>query len=301
VLADSAARTLIARSGLGFNRIGSTAECDSGEAIKPSNRAGITTGVWALGLPEWWTTEKVSHLNGGVDASITLRVSAAAVPEWDARPRAPERRGDRVNGPLEVVADWANSIIRDLGYVGIALLVALENVFPPIPSELILPMAGFLAGRGEFWLPGVIAASTVGSVAGALALYAAGHWFGRRHLRNLVKKHGQVLFVSTDDVDKAEEWFGRHGSKSVLIGRCAPVVRSLISIPAGFARMRLPKFVIFTAIGSAIWNSLLTGLGWFLGDQWQVVRDYMQYLEYAVIIALAAAVAWFIWRRRSAH
>lgn len=200
------------------------------------------------------------------------------------------------------LAEWVTDVIESLGYVGVAALVALENIFPPIPSELILPLAGFLAGQGRFNLPAVILAATVGSVTGALALYVVGAWLGDRRLRALVERYGRYAMIGADDLERANGWFDRHGATAVLICRLVPVVRSLVSIPAGFRRMSLRTFIIYTAIGSTIWNSVLIGLGWVLGDRWTEVEQYTGYLEYAVIAILVMAVARFFWgRRKSRH
>lgn len=202
---------------------------------------------------------------------------------------------------LSNLADWVTGVIESLGYVGIAALIALENVFPPIPSELILPLTGFLSGQGRFWLPAAILAATVGSVVGALILYGLARWLGEQRLRWLVGRFGKFLLLKEGDLDRASAWFSRHGGKAVLIGRLVPVVRSLVSIPAGLALMPLSRFVLYTAIGSALWNGALIGLGWTLGDRWEQVQRYGQFLEYAVLAALVVGIGWFIWQRRSSR
>ncbi|HEV2067718.1 MAG TPA: DedA family protein, partial [Thermomicrobiales bacterium] len=153
-------------------------------------------------------------------------------------------------GFLDGLASWAADVIDALGYIGVFLLIVLENVFPPIPSEAILPLAGFLAGQGRMWLPAVIIAATLGAVAGALILYAAGAWFGDRRVRWLINKYGKWFAVSEGDLDKANDWFDRYGGFAVLLCRLVPIVRSLVSIPAGLRRMNLTTFIIYTAIGS---------------------------------------------------
>lgn len=202
---------------------------------------------------------------------------------------------------LSDFADWVTDVIESLGYVGIASLIALENVFPPIPSELILPLTGFLCGQGRFWLPAAVLAATVGSVVGALILYGVARWLGEQRLHWLVGRFGKFLLLKEGDLDRASAWFSRHGGKAVLIGRLVPVVRSLVSIPAGFAPMPLSRFVVYTAVGSALWNGALIGLGWALGDRWEQVQRYGQLLEYAVLAALVVGTGWFIWRRRSSR
>lgn len=200
--------------------------------------------------------------------------------------------------PFARVAKWATSVVQSLGYIGVAFLIALENLVPPIPSELILPLAGFLAGQGRFWLPGVVVAATAGSVGGALILYGLGAWLGEARLRRLLRRFGRFLRLQEGELDRAQQWFDRHGDKAVLLGRLVPVVRSLVSIPAGLNRMSLRRFVLYTALGSGLWNSALVGLGWALGDRWDQVCHYGQLFEYATLAALAVALAWFFWRHR---
>jgi membrane protein DedA with SNARE-associated domain len=199
---------------------------------------------------------------------------------------------------MSAIGTWAQDVIDRLGYVGVAVLIALESLFPPIPSELILPLTGFLAGQGRMWLPAAVLAATIGSVTGALALYGLGAWWGEERLRQIVDRYGRYLLLSEKDLDRAIRWFNDHGGRAVLIGRLAPVVRSLVSIPAGIERMNLGMFVLYTAIGSAIWNSVLIGLGWWLGDRWEEVENYANYLQYVVIAAIVAVIARFVWKRK---
>ena len=196
------------------------------------------------------------------------------------------------------LASWAADVIESLGYGGVAMLIVLENVFPPIPTEAILPLAGFLAGQGRMWLPGVILAATVGAVIGALILYGIGAWFGDERVRWLVRRYGRWLGVQERDLDKANGWFDRHGGKAVMICRMVPIVRSLVSVPAGLRRMNLARFVLYTALGSGLWNSILILCGWWLGDNWEEVGHYVDYLEYPVILALIGGALWFIWKRK---
>lgn len=188
-------------------------------------------------------------------------------------------------------------IIERFGYTGIALLIALETIFPPLPSEIILPMGGFTASRGDLMLWGVILAATLGSVIGALVLYAVGYWFGQERLYWLVDRYGRYVLLKQSDIDKANGWFERYNTKAVLIGRMIPVVRSLISIPAGLTRMSLPTFIVYTTIGSALWNSALIGSGYMLGNNWDEVEQYVGYLQYAVILGAIAGAGWFVWSR----
>jgi membrane protein DedA with SNARE-associated domain len=195
------------------------------------------------------------------------------------------------------LAGWVTTIVTAMGYWGIALLVALENLLPPIPSELVLPLAGFLAGRGRFSLPMVVLAATGGSVAGALVLYALGRRLGEERLRRFVKGPGRYLLLREHDLDRAASWFDRHGGQAVFIGRLVPFVRSGVSVPAGVERMSVWRFTLYTTAGSAVWNGILVGLGWALGEQWERVSEYTQWLSYAVLAAVTAAIGWFVWRR----
>lgn len=204
-----------------------------------------------------------------------------------------------VASPLSTITSWALDLVERLGYAGVALAVAMENVFPPIPSEAILPMAGFLVGQGRFSFPAVLIAATIGSVVGALLLYALGYFFGEHKLRVLFRRFGRFALLDEQDMNTAIEWFGRHGTKAVLICRVVPIVRSLISVPAGLVRMSLGTFILYTAIGSGVWNTLLISAGWVLGNEWERVEGYISYIEYATIAGILALVMTYIWKRRN--
>ena len=159
------------------------------------------------------------------------------------------------------------SLIEQYGYAGIFFLIALENLIPPIPSEVILTFGGFLTLGTGLGVPGVIAAATLGSLAGAAVLYGAGLLLSKERLKKIAAgRAGRLLGLQAEDVEKADAWFRRTGTKAVFFCRCVPVVRSLISIPAGMSRMRLPQFFLYTAAGSLIWNLLLVSLGAFMGE-----------------------------------
>jgi len=192
---------------------------------------------------------------------------------------------------------FVTGVVDRLGYVGLALMIALENVFPPIPSEVILPLAGFNVWQGNFSFPMTVLAATVGSVIGALVLYGVGRWLGEERLRGLVRRHGSKVFIKESDVDKAGAWFARHGAIAVLLCRLLPIVRSLISIPAGIEAMPIGKFVVFTAIGSALWNAALIGAGWALGTQWDKVEIVVGYLQWVVLVVGAILVLQFLRKR----
>ena len=188
------------------------------------------------------------------------------------------------------VGQWVVDVIGTLGYLGLALLLVAENLFPPIPSEVVLPLAGFLVGRGDLSLWGAIFAATLGSVAGALVLYALGRWGGRR----LVLRYGQWLRVDEKGLKDAEGWFRRYGDWVVLFARVVPVARSIVSIPAGTMKMPVARFVLLTTLGSAVWNSILIGAGVALGANWQAVEGWMGSYSDVVLISGTVAVALFL-------
>lgn len=193
--------------------------------------------------------------------------------------------------------NWVVGLVETLGYAGLAIVVALENVFPPIPSEAVLPLAGYLVHQGRMTLWGAILASTLGSVAGALVLYWLGAAWGEQRVRGLVKKHGWWLTIDEEDLDRANEWFDRHGKAAVFIARLAPLTRSIISIPAGVKRMPMATFLIYTTLGSGIWNALLIGAGMLLGANWTLVEKYQSILGTGVVVLLVGAIVWFVGRR----
>jgi membrane protein DedA with SNARE-associated domain len=195
---------------------------------------------------------------------------------------------------LTGLAGLITDIIAALGPIGVGVLVALETVFPPIPSELILPLSGYLASRGRMSLAAVVIGATLGSLAGALALYWAGAALGQKRLRRLAER---TPLVEVDDLERAEGWFDRHGGLAVLIGRVVPVVRSLVSVPAGVERMPLWRFILYTIIGSGVYNLVLIGLGYVLGSRWQTVEQYSNYLNYAIYAAILVTVGLFALKR----
>jgi membrane protein DedA with SNARE-associated domain len=202
--------------------------------------------------------------------------------------------GDTGNGSLGAIGDWVMSLMEALGAIGAGLAVAIENLFPPIPSEVILPLAGFAASRGELDLTAAIVCTTLGSVLGALALYGLGAWLGRERMRRIAH---HLPLVDVEDVDRTEAWFRRHGAKAVFFGRMIPLFRSFISIPAGIERMPLWKFALLTTAGSLIWNTAFILAGFWLGEQWHLVEPYADVLQWVVIVGVVAALAWFVLTR----
>ena len=192
------------------------------------------------------------------------------------------------------LAGWVLDVIDAMGAVGVAALVALENLFPPLPSEVVLPLAGFLAGQGKLSLAAVLVAATVGSVVGALVLYWAGAALGRDRMRRIAER---LPLMDADDVDRAQGWFDRHGRSAVLVGRLVPGVRSLVSIPAGIARMPLLPFLGYTTLGSAAYNAVLVLLGHQLGSRWRSVEKYSDPINYGVYALIVLGILVAVLRR----
>ncbi|CAL9621035.1 hypothetical protein SUDANB95_05814 [Actinosynnema sp. ALI-1.44] len=186
---------------------------------------------------------------------------------------------------------WVTDLMEAFGAPGAGIAIALENLFPPLPSEVFLPLAGFTAAQGGMSLIAAILWTTAGSVAGALVLYYVGALLGRDRVRRIAEK---MPLVKVSDVDKTEDWFQRHGRATVFFGRMVPIFRSLISIPAGVERMPLPTFIAFTAAGSAIWNTALILAGYALGENWHLVERYLGVASKVVIGVVVLAIAWFV-------
>ncbi|MBR3198849.1 MAG: DedA family protein [Bacilli bacterium] len=182
------------------------------------------------------------------------------------------------------------SIMNKFGYLGVFSLIAIENIFPPIPSEVILLFGGFMTTYSKLNIIGVIIASTLGSLIGALILYYIGKILNKERLKKLVKgKIGKILRLKEKDIDKADEWFDTKGNKTVFFCRFVPILRSLISIPAGMSEMEMPKFLLYTIVGSAIWNSVLSISGSIVGKKWEkilAVFDTYAHLTLVVLIIL---------------
>lgn len=201
---------------------------------------------------------------------------------------------EATGGVFGVISQWAIDIMGFLGAPGAGLAIFLENVFPPIPSEIILPLAGLAAYEGKFTIVEAILWTTLGSLLGAYLLYGLGRWLGHDRTVALARK---LPFIDEDDVTKTVAWFNRHGNKAVFFGRMLPIFRSLISIPAGIERMPAVRFGLLTLAGSLIWNTLFVGAGFLLGPAWEqilIVADALKYLVYAGLVVF---VAWFVWTR----
>lgn len=194
--------------------------------------------------------------------------------------------------------NWAADVIDAIGFAGVAILVALENVFPPIPSELILLLTGFNVSEGRFDFVSAVVAATIGSVVGAYFLYAIGRLVHEDRLEALLAGVGKYLGLKKSDVHKGFKWFERHGTAVVLFGRLIPVVRSVVSIPAGAEKMPVLRFTLLTAAGSLVWNIVWVAIGWGLGDQWEKAGTWGDYLQYGVIAAMVLGLAVIVIRSR---
>ena len=192
---------------------------------------------------------------------------------------------------LSSLATWVQDVIEQLGYLGVALLVVLENVFPPIPSEIVLPFAGFVAQRGSDSVVLMILAATVGSVIGALIMYWIAAIIGDERLHAFTRRFGKWVQIREADLTRAEEWFDRHAMSAVLVGRCVPLIRSVVSIPAGFRRMKLIPYIAYTFLGSLAWNIALVGAGAVLGENWERVEPVIATFQWIVIVVILAGIA----------
>ncbi len=198
---------------------------------------------------------------------------------------------------LSGLLDWTVSLMDVIGPAGAGVAIALENLFPPLPSEVVLPMAGLAASAGSFTLFEALAWTTAGSIVGALLLYGLGASVGVDRLRRIAAR---VPLLNPEDVDRTVGWFHRHGRKAVFFGRMIPIFRSLISIPAGVVRMPVWRFILLTGAGSLIWNSVFVLAGYLLGESWHIIERYADVLQYLVIGGAALAVAWFAFVRTRA-
>jgi membrane protein DedA with SNARE-associated domain len=208
-----------------------------------------------------------------------------------------------MNATIASIGDWVRDVVTSSGYPGLAALILIENLFPPIPSELILPLAGFYVGKGDLNFILAVLAATAGAVAGALIIYAISRFGGRR----VLLRYGRILRIREKDLDRADDWFDRYGWWIVLGGRLIPGARSLVSIPAGLSEMPVGRFLALTTVGSAIWNTALVGAGWALGSNYDKVASIVGPMSTVVIAVLAVSlIAGTVWllrrgRRRRAE
>ena len=201
---------------------------------------------------------------------------------------------------MHQMSEWVLVIMAKFGYLGIIFAMFAENVFPPIPSELIMPAAGFASAKGDLNILLVIAAGTFGSVLGALPLYYLGSLFNEERLVIFTKRYGKYVFIKPEDILSSNVWFDKHGKKAVFFGRMVPGIRSLISIPAGMNKMPLFSFLILTALGASIWTTILTLAGFYLGKNYEVIATMLApYSKVFLLLAIVIIIVWFIKGRLS--
>jgi len=194
------------------------------------------------------------------------------------------------------MTEWIIGVIQGTGYLGIALLMLLENVFPPVPSELVLPFAGYVAATGQLHPAGVWLAATAGSLLGALPWYWAGRKLGHGGLCRFAQRHGRLLTLSPADVNRAQDFFRRHGPASVGFGRLVPGVRSVISMPAGVGRMPVASFLLWSAVGTLAWNLVLVAAGYLLRSQYEQAQQVFEWATRAVVAGLLGIYLWRVIR-----
>jgi len=196
--------------------------------------------------------------------------------------------------------DWITNTIAALNYWGIALLMLLENILPPIPSEVIMPLAGFTVTQGKLNFVWVVIAGTIGSILGALPWYYIGRRMGEKRLRRWIDRHGKWLTLSGEDIDKSKQWFNKYGGAVVLFGRLIPGIRTLISVPAGFEEMPWLKFLLYSLVGTVVWNVLLTYAGFLLGRNFQMIEKILGPVSGIVLIGLLLFFGiWVVRRKKS--
>lgn len=203
---------------------------------------------------------------------------------------------------LAELARLVVDVVHSFGYVGVFVLVLSGSLFLPIPTELTLPLFGFLVGQGRLSFGVVLLTATAARVAAALIFYSLGLRIGEERLRRLIERVERTKLLFGSDLDRARAAFGRHGGKAILIGHLIPGVGALISVPAGLGRMPIRwRFLGYTVVGATVWTGTLVGLGWALGRRWRVVELYASFLGFAVLTVLLIAILWFLWRRWRAH
>src|SRR5215210_534458 len=207
-----------------------------------------------------------------------------------------------MGGVLTDLVRWVIDVVHSLGYVGVFVLILAGSVYLPVPTELTLPLFGFLMGNGRLTFVPVLLSATAARVSASLILYAVGFRLREARLRRVIKHFERYKLLFVSDFERASMVFERHGGKAILVGHLIPGVGALVSVPAGLKRMPLRwRFLGYTVLGCTIWNGSLIGLGWALGGRWRIVEVFTSFVGFAVLTVLLAATAWFIWRRRRAH
>lgn len=195
------------------------------------------------------------------------------------------------------LTEWILSIMEQLGYLGIALLMFLDNVIPPIPSEIIMPSAGYAASQGQLLLSGVIIAGCIGSLTAAALLYWIGYQFNHDAIFRFTDRYGKYLFIKSEDIQKSLLWFEKYGHRIVFFGRMVPAVRSLISIPAGMSRMPFWKFMFYSALGTIIWTTFLACVGFYFGENQALMHEIFSRVGYVIIMIVVLVLLWHCYRK----
>lgn len=193
---------------------------------------------------------------------------------------------------LAYIGQLAITLISGMGYIGVFFLMVLESMVFPIPSELVMPFAGYLIAMGNFTWAGVLIASSLGTIVGSLISYYMGYYGGDKILR----RYGKYVLIEEEDLEKTEKWFKKRGELTIFVARFIPVVRHIISIPAGMAKMDMKKFIIYTLLGAMIWNMFLAYLGYLLGKNWNLIRHYSEPISIAVAVLLVLGFAYFVYK-----
>lgn len=195
------------------------------------------------------------------------------------------------------MAETVTNIIVDFGYIGIFIVMFLETIFPPLPSELVLPFGGYAAFQGQLNIYGVILAGALGSLAGAGLFYSIGSLLHEKHLHRIVEKYGRYVGLKTKDINRSRSWFDRHGLSAVFFARLLPGMRSLISLPAGMHRLKIIPFLLLSFLGSLVWSAILSFGGYLLGEQYSLIADNIKPLSYVALALVVIGLTFFIYRR----
>lgn len=196
------------------------------------------------------------------------------------------------------MTQWIEQLVQDWGAAGVAFLMFLENVFPPIPSEVVLPLTGYRVSEGDLSFAAALVAGSAGSLLGVTLWYLGARWLGSRRTKQFARRHGRLLTLTPEDIDDANQWFAKHGTGAVLIGRLVPGIRTLISIPAGICGMGLGRFLLYSSIGTTLWSALLLSAGYYLGEAFDRVDAYVSPVGNIIMIAL---IAWYLYRVITFH
>lgn len=198
---------------------------------------------------------------------------------------------------IELIGSWIIHFISTLGYFGVFILMTLESACIPIPSEVTMPFSGSLIASGQFnfWI--LVIVGTIGNLVGSLLAYWLGAWGQEAVVRKVIVKYGKYLLISEHEYDRSERWFRNHGELMVFGSRVLPVIRTFISLPAGVAKMNLPRFIIYTTVGSFIWSYILTKIGVTLGDNWKSLEGYFRKFDVVIVVACVLVVIWYVWHK----